>query len=80
MFDNFVKSSPSSSYSPSNIILKATPKDGCLMIGDFNSAIDPENIKLNNIKTIITAASNMDHLQIPKSINHIIYPLLDSKT
>lgn len=77
MFDNFVKSS--SSYSHSNIILKANPKEGCLMIGDFNSAIDADNLKTNNIKTIITAASNMDHLEIPKSIKHIVYSLLDSK-
>lgn len=39
MFDNFVKSS--GTYSPSNVILKPTPSHGCLMIGDFNSAIDP---------------------------------------
>jgi hypothetical protein len=76
MFDNFVKEG----YSHSNIIIPATGGKGCLMLGDFNSAIDAENIKSNNICTIITAATNMDHLEIDKSIKHIIYPLLDAKT
>lgn len=49
------------------------------MLGDFNSAIDKENIKKNNIRTIVTAATNMEHLEIDKSLKHIVYPLLDSK-
>lgn len=76
MFDNFT----GKTYSPCNIILEANAGKGKLILGDFNSAIDPDIIKKNNIKTIITAATNMDHLEIDKSLRHIVYPLLDSKT
>jgi hypothetical protein len=76
MFDNFVKGG----YRSCSIIVPAGGGKGCLLIGDFNSATDGEGIKNNNIKTIITAATNMNHLLIDKSIKHIVYPLLDAKT
>jgi protein-tyrosine phosphatase len=53
---------------------------GALLIGDFNSATDAEIIKLHNIKTIITAAVGMEHLQVPANVAHIIYPLLDANS
>ena len=76
MFDNFVQKP----YSSCNVIVPATDAKGCLMIGDFNSATDTEKISAHNIKTIITAATNMDHLDIDKSLHHIVYPLFDAKT
>ena len=72
MLDNFINEG----YSHSDIILPAARGRGCLMLGDFNSAVDTENIKNNNIQTIITAATNMTHLEIDKSIKLIVYPLL----
>ena len=56
------------------------PGSGALLIGDFNSATDGEIIKLHNIKTIITAAVGMEHLQVPPNVVHIIYPLLDANS
>jgi protein-tyrosine phosphatase len=37
-------------------------------------------LKANQIKTVITAAAGLDHLQIPGSVTHIVYPLQDVKT
>lgn len=76
MFDSFTGAKKYSSHS---IILQSTSGRGCLALGDLNSVTDHNIIKANNIKTIITAASNMDHLDIDKSVKHIVYPLLDSK-
>ena len=76
MFDNYTRGS----YSHSNIIVPSSGARGCLMLGDFNSATDIDNLRTNNIKTVITAATNMDHLEIDKSVKHIVYPLLDAKT
>ena len=33
-----------------------------------------------NIKTIITAAAGLDHLEIPSIVTHIVYPLKDAKS
>lgn len=78
MFNNFTDEE--GSYESCSVIQPASPGSGALLIGDFNSAVDTEIIKLHNIKTIITAALGMEHLQIPSNIVHITYPLLDANS
>lgn len=50
------------------------------MIGDFNAATDEKVLMANSIKTVITAAAGLDHLEIPASVTHIVYPLQDAKS
>ncbi len=38
---------------------------GSLLIGDFNSATNPDILRKYNIRTVITAAVGMEHLKIP---------------
>ena len=78
MLNNYTDSS--NIYHPCNVILPASSGMGELLIGDFNSATDGDLIKAHNIKTIITAAAGMEHLQVPVNILHITFPLLDAKT
>ena len=67
-------------YHPCDAILPAGSGMGALLIGDFNSATDSDLLKSHNVRTIITAAAGMEHLQVPPNILHITFPLLDAKT
>lgn len=67
-------------YESCSVIIHGTNGNGSILIGDFNSAIDSDTHKKHNIKAIITAAANMEHLHIPNNITHITYPLLDAKS
>jgi hypothetical protein len=51
-----------------------------LLLGDLNAATDAVLMRDHNVKTIITAASGLEHLQIPPEQTHIVFPLLDLKT
>lgn len=65
MFNNYTESE---TYQSCNVVQPAGGGNGPLLIGDFNSAIDPKIIKEYDIKTIITAAMGMEHLKIPTSV------------
>ena len=52
----------------------------------MQSAIDDDFLFKNHIKTgtssdhtVITAAKDMDHIEFNSSVQHIVYPLVDSK-
>lgn len=77
MFNNYTNPQ---SYECCNEVQAPFEENGALLIGDFNSAIDPLIIKEFNIKTIITAALGMEHLHISPQIEHITYPLLDANS
>ena len=53
---------------------------GELLLGDLNAATDPVLMQRHNVKTIITAATGLEHLQIPADQTHVVFPLLDLKT
>lgn len=78
MLNNYTSSSDI--YHSCDAILPATAGMGALLVGDFNSATDADLLKSYNIRTIITAAAGMEHLQVPPNILHITFPLLDAKT
>lgn len=69
-------------YCSYSVILPADPQlsTGELILGDLNAATDAELMREHNVKTIITAASGLEHLQIPPEQTHIVFPLLDLKT
>lgn len=67
-------------YHSCDVILPASSASGELLIGDFNSATDSDTLAKHNVKTIITAASGMEHLEVPPNILHITFPLLDAKS
>lgn len=77
MFKNFTCEKE---YECCNVIIDASENRGALLIGDFNAATDDEILRKYAIKTVITAATGLDHLQIPSSVTHIVYPLQDAKT
>ena len=77
MYNNYTDSNVE--YQSCSVIVPAYAGAGALLIGDFNSATDGEKLKEHNIKTIITAAAGMEHLQVPPNILHITFPLLDGK-
>lgn len=77
MFNNFTCEREYESY---NIILEKTQGRGALLLGDFNSATDETVLRENNVKTVITAATGLDHLEIPTFVTHIVYALLDAKS
>lgn len=77
MFNNFTSEKE---YQSCNVIVNKSEGRGALLIGDFNAATDEEVLTANEIKTVITAATGLDHLQIPSSVTHIVYPLQDAKT
>lgn len=78
MYNNYTDTP--NQYSCCNVVVPAQPGSGALLIGDFNSATDGDQIKAHNIRTIITAAAGMEHLNVQPHILHITFPLLDSKT
>jgi hypothetical protein len=69
-------------YRSYHVILPADPEAGTgeLVLGDLNAATDSELMREHNVKTIITAASGLDHLQIPAEQTHVVFPLLDLKS
>ena len=77
MFNNFTGEKI---YCSCNVVVSAEGERGALLIGDFNSATDEEVHRKHNIKTIITSAAGLDHLEIPASVTHIVYPLRDAKS
>lgn len=77
MFNNFTCEKE---YQCCNAIIDASENRGALLIGDFNAATDEEILRKYSVKTVITAATGLDHLQIPSSVTHIVYPLQDAKT
>ena len=77
MFNNFTAEKE---YCSCNVIIPADNDRGALLIGDFNSATDDQVHRKHNIKTIITSAAGLDHLEIPAAVTHIVYPLRDAKT
>ncbi len=38
-----------------------------------------ELLKDHNVKTIITAAAGLEHLDIPAEQTHVVFPLMDLK-
>jgi hypothetical protein len=52
---------------------------GELILGDLNAATDLELLEQHDVKTIITAAAGLEHLEIPPEQTHIVFPLLDLK-
>ena len=69
-------------YHSYHVILPADPEapTGALLLGDLNAATDSQLMQEHNVKTIITAASGLEHLQIPPEQTHVVFPLLDLKT
>jgi hypothetical protein len=69
-------------YKPYHIIIAADTQNnrGELLLGDLNAATDEALMRDHNVKTIITAASGLEHLQIPPEQTHIVFPLLDLKS
>lgn len=37
-------------------------------------------LREHNVRTIITAATGLEHLKIPPEQTHIVFPLVDAKT
>lgn len=77
MFNNYTGEKE---YESCNIIVEATQATGPLLIGDFNSATDEETLQAHKIKTVITAAAGLEHLEIPEFVTHVVYPLKDAKS
>lgn len=50
-----------------------------IFIGDVQAAVDQDFLSMQGIKTVVTAAKDMEHLQYNEDINHVVYPLLDGK-
>ena len=69
-------------YRSYHVILQADPEtgNGELLLGDLNAATDQDLMREHNVKTIITAATGLEHLQIPPEQTHVVFPLLDLKT
>lgn len=63
------------------MILPADPERhaGELLLGDLNAATDQQLMQQHKVKTIITAAAGLEHLEIPAEQTHIVFPLLDLK-
>lgn len=59
MFNNFTCEKE---YECCNVIIDASENRGALLIGDFNAATDDEILRKYAIKTVITAATGLDHL------------------
>lgn len=77
MFNNFTSEKE---YSSCDVVLPPEDGRGALLIGDFNSATSESTLAQYDIKTVITSAAGLDHLQIPSSVTHIVYPLRDTKS
>jgi hypothetical protein len=75
LFNNYTKQQ----YKSSHVIIPSKENTGALLLGDLNAATDQEIIKKHNIKTIITAASGLEHLKIPSELTHVVFPLMDTK-
>lgn len=69
-------------YCSYHVILPADPEtgNGELILGDLNAATDEQLMREHQVKTIITAATGLEHLQIPAEQTHVVFPLLDLKT
>jgi hypothetical protein len=52
---------------------------GELILGDLNAATDRTLLQGHNVKTIITAAAGLEHLDIPAEQTHVVFPLQDLK-
>ena len=69
-------------YRSYHVILPADTEanTGELLLGDLNAATDQELMREHNVKTIITAATGLDHIKIGAEQTHVVFPLLDLKT
>lgn len=69
-------------YRSYHVILPGDPDSGHgeLLLGDLNAATDSKLMEQHQVKTIITAATGLEHLKIPAEQTHIVFPLLDLKT
>ena len=69
-------------YKSYHVILPADSHSGYgeLLLGDLNAATDAGLMEHHKVKTIITAATGLEHLKIPPEQTHIVFPLLDLKT
>ncbi len=69
-------------YKSHHVILPADSESGtyALILGDLNAATDPNLMNQHSVKTIITAATGLEHLQIPPEQTHVVFPLMDLKT
>ena len=67
-------------YSSCDVILPGEEGRGALLLGDINSATDEELLSKHDVKTVITTAVGMNHLEIPSSATHIVYPLRDANS
>ncbi len=52
-------------YKSCHVIIPSNENTGALLLGDLNAATDSDIIKKYNIRTIITAASGLEHIKIP---------------
>jgi hypothetical protein len=69
-------------YKSYHVILPADTENGNgeLLLGDLNAATDEELMRTHNVKTIITAATGLEHLKIAAEQTHVVFPLLDLKS
>lgn len=68
-------------YKSYHVILPADPEagTGAVLLGDLNAATDVELMRAFNVKTVITAATGLEHLAVPPEQTHIVFPLMDLK-
>ena len=66
-------------YRNHHVIIPSSSDRGALILGDLNAATDQSLIDSQSVRTIITAASGLDHLQFPSNLTHVVFPLLDVK-
>ena len=84
MIDNFFEQDSYHSYDQ---VYFHPETEKSIYLGDMQSALDDDFHRNKGIKTgtplinssVITAAKDMDHIVLNENIQHIVYPLLDSK-
>lgn len=69
-------------YHSYHLVQPADPltNTGALLLGDLNAATDQTLMRQHHVKTIVTAATGLQHLQVSSEQTHVVFPLLDLKT
>lgn len=65
-------------YHSFHVILAEEGCRGALLLGDLNAASDEVMQSEHKVKTVITAASGLEHLKIKCDVTHIVFPLQDT--
>lgn len=76
----FMQKGPTDKYSSANLVLKEKEREGALLLGDCNSAVDNHFLKPHKIKTILTFGTDAFPENKNKDINYKLYNVLDNKT